>query len=156
MLILLIGLPGSGKGTQGKFLANKLHLPHLSTGDMFRKMAKREDSEAKLLKQYIDTGKLVPGNLVNKIVEKFLADEEYKNGCVLDGYPRNLEQAKFLEEITKQPITVIYLNIDDDIVIKRILGRFTCAVCEKNYNSYFDKPKIENVCDNWRIIRFCS
>jgi adenylate kinase len=148
VLIILIGLPGSGKGTQGQFLANKLHLPHLSTGNMFRKMAKSEGLEGDLLRQQINAGKLVSGDLVNKIVSKFLTNDDYKNGCVLDGYPRNLEQAKFLEEITKQPITVIYLSIDDDTVIKRILGRFNCAVCEKNYNLYFDKPKIENVCDN--------
>lgn len=147
MIIVLIGPPGSGKGTQGKLLAEKLNLPHISTGDMFREMAKLGNEEVALIKGYMEQGKLVPSELVNKVVEKYLSDEQYKIGCVLDGYPRNLEQANFLQNAIKQDIKVIFFDVDDQMIIKRILGRFNCINCGQIYNSYFVKPKIDNVCD---------
>ena len=94
-VILLIGPPGSGKGTQGKILAEKLMLPHISTGDIFRKIATNNTDESRLLYEYMDSGKLVPSELVNKIVKTAILSDDYKNGCILDGYPRNLEQAEY-------------------------------------------------------------
>ena len=145
--IILLGPPGSGKGTHGALLAKKLHLMHISIGDIFRVMAETKDEEASLINSYMAEGKLIPTAIVNKIVKKFLLRKEYENGCVLDGYPRNLEQAEFLETIKKQDIKVIYFDVNDQIIIKRILGRFTCENCGEIYNSYFVKPKVENVCD---------
>ena len=148
MLIILIGPPGSGKGTQGKLLAHKLNLPYLSTGDMLRKIVENDEPIGKSLRNYINSGKLIPVDLINNMVEKFLDNEECSRGCVLDGYPRSVDQAKFLENIVNQHIKVIHFDIKDEEILKRILGRFSCSICEKNYNLYFHKPKVENVCDD--------
>lgn len=147
MIIVLIGLPGSGKGTQGQLLANKLKLPLIATGDMFRKMMQSNGEEGALLNGLISQGKLVPSELVNKVVEKILQHPEYQGGCIIDGYPRNLEQVKFLAEITKQDIKAIYFEISQALIQKRILGRFSCVGCGKIYNKYYSRPKIDNVCD---------
>ena len=148
MLIILIGPPGSGKGTQGKVLASKLSMPYLSTGDMLRKMIEGEESIGKQLKEYVDSGKLIPADLINKMVQEFINADECAKGCVLDGYPRSIDQAKFLDNINNQPLKVIYFDIKSEEIIKRISGRFNCSVCGKNYNSYFGKPKLENICDD--------
>ncbi|MDR0296528.1 MAG: adenylate kinase [Rickettsia sp.] len=147
MIIVLIGAPGSGKGTQGKLLAGKLKLPHVSTGDIFRQMTEVNNEEGLLIQEYMAQGKLVPHKLVNNVVKNFLTQDIYKNGYVLDGYPRNLEQASFLREFANQKIKVVFFDIDDQVIIKRILGRFSCANCKQIYNSYFIKPKVDNVCD---------
>ena len=144
-----MGPPGSGKGTQGKLLAEKLNLPHVSIGNIFREMVESGNQEGNLIQDYMSKGKLVPSDLVNKVVQKFLSQNEYKIGCVLDGYPRNLEQAKFLDEVLNKQETmkVLFFDINDQIIIQRILGRFTCASCGQIYNQFFVKPKIDNVCD---------
>ena len=154
MIIVLLGLPGSGKGTQGQLLAEKLKVPIISTGDMFRQMLKSNEEEGVLLNSFISQGKLVPTKLVNQLVKKFLGQQEYKNGCIIDGYPRNLEQVKFLEEITKQEIKAIYFQVSEETIRKRILGRFNCAECGKIYNSYYANPKVENVCDICKSTNF--
>ncbi|MFU7501684.1 MAG: adenylate kinase family protein [Candidatus Tisiphia sp.] len=105
MIIVLIGSPGSGKGTQGCEL-----------------------------------------KLVNNVVKEFLTQDIYINSYVLDGYPRNLEQANFLRMFANQKIKVVFFDIDDQVIIKRILGRFNCENCGQIYNSYFIKPKVDNVC----------
>ena len=94
MLIILIGPPGSGKGTQAEFLSKKLHLPHFSLGDAFRNEISRQTTQGKTLNEYISIGKLVPVELVNKIISNHFSLEQYKNGCILDGYPRSIEQAQ--------------------------------------------------------------
>lgn len=143
-----MGPPGSGKGTQGKLLAEKLNLSHVSVGNIFREMVESGNEEGNLVQGYMSKGKLIPSSLVNKVVEKFLSQNGYKTGCVLDGYPRNLEQAKFLDEfLGKEEIKVLFFDIDDQIIIQRILGRFTCSSCGQIYNQFFVKPKIDNVCD---------
>ncbi|MCC8369623.1 adenylate kinase [Rickettsia endosymbiont of Polydrusus tereticollis] len=147
MIIVLIGPPGAGKGTQGKKLAEKSHLPHVSVGDIFRTIIMSSSEESRLINNYIKQGKLIPNEIVNGIVEKFLSSDKYKNGYILDGYPRNLEQAEFFKTISNQKIKIIYFDISDEILIKRILGRYNCANCGKIYNNYFLKPKVENICD---------
>ena len=107
-VILLIGPPGSGKGTQGKILAEKLMLPHISTGDIFRKIATNNTDESRLLYEYMDSGKLVPSELVNKIVKTAILSDDYKKGCILDGYPRNLEQAEYLNKNVHAEISCIF------------------------------------------------
>ncbi len=146
MIFVLIGPPGSGKGTHSQFLSKKLKLPHVSTGDMLRKIVDSDEEEGRLAKQYMSTGRLVEASLVNKIVKKCLSSEDYKKGCILDGYPRSLEQAKFLETINKDVI-VIYFAVDDQVIVKRILGRFNCSQCGKIYNRYYAKPQVDNKCD---------
>jgi adenylate kinase len=147
-IILLIGPPGSGKGTQGKLLAEKLMLPHISTGDIFRKIAINNTDESRILNEYMDSGKLVPSELVNRIVKQVLLSDDYKNGCVLDGYPRNLEQAEYLGKSVEAEISCVFFNVADEVAIKRIAGRYSCEICGNIYNKYYDNPKIEGVCDN--------
>ncbi len=146
-IIILLGLPGSGKGTQGEFLAKELGLPHISTGTIFRKMVNEINAESQLLKEHMNLGKLVPSNLVNKIVIKFLCSDECQEGCVLDGYPRNLEQADFLFSHVEAEFSTVFFDASDEVVIKRILGRYSCTACGVLYNKYFNNPKLDNVCD---------
>jgi adenylate kinase len=146
-IIVLLGLPGSGKGTQAAILANELKLPHISTGDIFRKMAKADSPESNLLNEYMQAGKLVPSDLVNQVVTKFLLGDECKIGCVLDGYPRNLPQAEFLIEHIDAKISAVFFDVENEIVVKRILGRYSCASCGALYNKYFDNPKTDGTCD---------
>lgn len=146
MILLLVGPPGSGKGTHSLFLSQKLKLLHVSVGDMLRKIVESGSEEGKLVKQIISEGKLVSDDLVNKIVEQCLSSNEYKNGCILDGYPRNLKQADFLNTIVKK-VVVIYCSVDDQVIVKRIIGRFSCLNCGQIYNQYYALPKEAEKCD---------
>ena len=155
-IIILLGLPGSGKGTQAAILSNELLLPHISTGDIFRKMISEGSEESKLLAEYMNEGKLVPVDLVNKIVKKFIRSDECKGGCILDGYPRTLSQAEYLIENINAEINVIFFKVEDNVVMKRVLGRMNCASCGRIYNKYFDNPKKEGICDECKSTEFLS
>lgn len=145
---ILIGLPGSGKGTQGEFVAKYCDIPHISTGDIFRQAIQLRSIYAVQLKRYMDTGVLVPDEIVNSIVKECLLRDEYSNGCVLDGYPRNLSQALYLSEnFPEDKIYAIFFDIDREVAIQRITGRFSCADCKKIYNRYFAAPTNDGVCD---------
>ena len=134
-IILLIGPPCAGKGTQAKALGKKLMLPHFSTGDIFRKMTKIKTKESELLNDCMASGKLVPSDLVNRIVKKVLLSIEHKNGYILDGYPRNLEQAKyFIQNIDSEFISVFF-EVSDETVIKRAINRYSCQSCGAIYNN---------------------
>jgi adenylate kinase len=155
-IILLMGLPGSGKGTQGKILSEKLMIPHLSTGDIFRKMTSADNEDSRLLSDYMISGKLVPSDLVNKIVRKVLLSGDYNDGCILDGYPRNLKQAEYFIENIDTQISSVFFEVGDEIVVKRIMGRYSCQSCGAIYNKYFDSLKIDGVCDNCGSTEFTS
>lgn len=146
MFIVLIGAPGAGKGTQGRFLSNELSIPHVSVGDIFRSIVKSDTDDGKILNSYIGFGKLVPSDLVNKIVNNYLKDNKYLNSCILDGYPRSLQQAEFLDTIVND-IVVIFFKISENEAIKRLLGRFSCAKCGMLYNKNNMMPKIDEICD---------
>ncbi|KAJ6644911.1 adenylate kinase [Pseudolycoriella hygida] len=145
--MILMGPPGSGKGTQGKLLGEKLSFPHVSIGDIFRNMVEAGNKEGELLQEYMVKGALAPSKLVNDIVKKFLTKNGYEQGCILDGYPRNLEQAKFLNDFIKCEIKILFFEVANQTILKRILGRFSCIKCGQIYNQFFIKPKIEGVCD---------
>ncbi|WP_375326387.1 adenylate kinase [Candidatus Tisiphia endosymbiont of Nemotelus uliginosus] len=147
MIIALMGPPGSGKGTQGKLLAEKLNLPHISIGDIFRELVEQGDNESQLLQFYMSRGKLVPSELVNNIVQKFVSQKKYEKGYIIDGYPRNVAQAKYFNNLVKQEVKILFFIIEEQTIIKRILGRFSCVNCGQIYNKFFIKLKIENVCD---------
>ncbi len=142
-----MGPPGSGKGTQGKLLAEKLNLPHISIGDIFRELVEQGDNESQLLQFYMSRGKLVPSELVNNIVQKFVSQKKYEKGYIIDGYPRNVAQAKYFNNLVKQEVKILFFIIEEQTIIKRILGRFSCVNCGQIYNKFFIKLKIENVCD---------
>lgn len=147
MLVLLIGPPGSGKGTQGHILAKALKIPHISTGEIFRKIAESNQKESVLLNEYMSRGTLIPSDLVNNLVKEFLTDEISITGCILDGYPRTIEQAKFLENNYGGDLKIIYFDIDDQILINRITGRYSCANCNHTYNTFYNNTKKDNICD---------
>ncbi len=144
MKLFFVGAQGSGKGTQGKIIAKKLGLCHISTGDLLR------DAEGELGKEvrnYIDKGLFVPDDLILKILEERLKQPDCEKGVILDGYPRNLAQANKLDEIMKID-HVVEIGISDDESVKRILGRAICKRCGINYNLVTQpKPKDPEVCD---------
>jgi adenylate kinase len=133
-IVILLGLPGCGKGTQGKRLSEKMSIPHISTGDIFRKMNLGHSEDSKSLARYMNRGKLVPNSLVNRIVEQFVSSDECKHGCILDGYPRTLEQAEYFVNNVQANINILFFDISDELAIKRILGRVSCTSCGAIYN----------------------
>jgi len=147
MKIILLGAPGSGKGTISNELMQKEHYEHVSTGDLFRKVIDSNSPIADQLKTILTSGQLVSDDITNAIVRDELLKLSHENkDFVLDGYPRTIDQAKFLASIVKID-AVILVNIDQELAIKRISGRRLCKTCGAIYNIYFKKPLHENVCD---------
>ena len=146
--IILFGPPGAGKGTFSSQIKDFLpEIVHVSTGDIFRENLKEETLLGLKAKQYMDKGELVPDNVVIEMVQDRLKKKDIKDhGFVLDGFPRTLPQAEALSKITKIDY-VILLKVDEDIIIKRILGRYSCPECGEIYNKYFMLPKEEGICD---------
>lgn len=151
-VIILIGAPGSGKGTQSKFIKEHYKLAHISTGDMLREEISQGTELGKKIDSLIAAGNLVDNSTMNDLIESRITKEDCKNGFILDGYPRTLKQAEMLEDLfNKYSISnykVIEINVDQDVLIKRITGRYTCSSCGFIYNKFFNNPKIEGVCDN--------
>ncbi len=145
MIIVLLGAPGSGKGTLSSRLKNELGYVHLSTGDMFRKILKSGTELGNKINAIIQSRKLVSDDLTNELVKQELSNV-HADKIVLDGYPRTVEQAQFLDSIAKVD-KVVLIDIKNDVVIKRILGRRMCPKCNSIYNIYFNQPKVENKCD---------
>lgn len=149
MQLLVFGPPGVGKGTLSDFLAEKYKVPHISTGDIFRGEINGGNSE---LIQYVDKGLLVPDMVVNKIVEKVLKQENCKNGFILDGYPRTIEQAEFLENVLwklkKKIGMVLNLVASEEEIIERLTARRNCQKCGAVYNLVTMKPKRKDICNN--------
>jgi adenylate kinase len=152
MNIILLGPPGAGKGTQSKYLEDHFHLKQLSSGDMLRQAIAAESPIGKIAKPYVDGGKLVPDDVVVGIVFETI-DGLPKDipGFVLDGFPRTVQQAevldRLLEEHGKHIDAVIVFDVNDELLVKRIAGRFTCATCGESYNDFFRMPRTEGVCD---------
>lgn len=128
MRLVLLGPVGSGKGTQAGIISEKYNLPHISTGEIFRANIKNETELGKIAKSYIDKGELVPEELTNKLVEDRLKSDDCKNGFILDGYPRNLAQAKFLEGITDIDLALM-IDLSEDKIIERLSSRRMCSKC---------------------------
>ena len=146
--IILFGPPGAGKGTFSAQIRDALpEIIHISTGDIFRENLKGETPLGLKAKKYMDKGELVPDDVVIDMIKDRLKKKDVKkHGFVLDGFPRTYTQAEALNNITKIDY-VILLKVDEDIIIKRILGRYSCPNCGEIYNKYFMKPKAEGVCD---------
>lgn len=142
--ILFIGPPGSGKGTQAAVISKKLGIPHISTGDMLRAATGELKNK---VDEIINKGNLVPDDLMLDILKQRLNQEDAKHGFILDGFPRNLNQAKLLENIT-QFNKIIEITLPDEVSINRISGRLTCKNCKAGYNENTEpKPKTKNQCD---------
>jgi len=158
--LVLLGAPGSGKGTQAVMLSKALTIPAISTGDALRREVGDETEIGKLAKSYMDAGQLVPDQVVLDIVKNRVAQDDCKKGFILDGFPRNLNQAIMLddtlESINKKISLALDFQVSDEIVIKRISGRFFCKKCGAIYNYHFKLPKKEGVCDDCESSEFDS
>ena len=155
---IFLGPPACGKGTQTDRLAKYLGFPHIDTGSLLRAEIAKETEEGKIAKSFIDKGQLVPVDLVGTIIGKKLAEDDCKNGYVLDGYPRSLEQARMLEDINKKvdadkevSFNAIYFDIDMELLIERIIYRQSCPICGEIYNKKFKPSKVEDICDKCNV-----
>lgn len=149
LIVILLGPPGSGKGTQSKLLSESLDIPQISTGDLFREHMKNNTPLGLKAKEFINAGQLVPDDIVLNMVEERVKADDSKNGYLLDGFPRTLPQAQAFKKelLNNAQLKVLNLNVDDDIIIKRVEGRLTCKRCGAIYNKYFSPPKKEGICD---------
>lgn len=149
-IIVLIGAPGAGKGTQARLLESRLGIPQISTGDMFREMKDADTPLAREVKSILASGKLVPDALTFEMVKLRTSRPDSKGTIVLDGFPRTAVQAKMLESLSAQqgkPISAIEIDVPVDILEKRLTGRRNCPVCGEIYNVHFKPPKSEGRCD---------
>ncbi len=146
MNLVITGFAGSGKGTQAKLLSQKYDLPHISMGETFRSIREQDTELGCEVRALIDNGRLVPDDTTNQIVAERISRPDCKQGFVLDGYPRNLAQAEFLDkqaDITK----CIFLEVREEEVIKRLSARRICPACKAEYNRLYVKPEKDNKCD---------
>ena len=151
MKIIMLGAPGAGKGTQAKMIADKFNIPHISTGDIFRANIKNGTELGKKAKEYMDKGQLVPDELTVEILLDRVANDDCKNGYVLDGFPRTIPQADVLDkELTKLGDKVDFaINVDvpDENIVRRMSGRRACLKCGATYHIEHIPPKKEGICD---------
>lgn len=148
-IVILLGAPGSGKGTQAQRLAGKLHIPHISTGDLFRYNLKNNTALGKKAKAYMEAGALVPDELVLEMLFDRVVQSDAANGYLLDGFPRTIPQARALETTLdgQGKIVVLNLEVGDTEIVRRVTGRVTCNRCGKIYHKFFSPPHQENQCD---------
>jgi adenylate kinase len=150
--LVLLGPPGAGKGTQAKLFAKRSGVPHLSTGDMFREAIRNGTPTGRLVKPILDRGELVADPIVLKLVEERLAKPDCAGGFVFDGFPRTLPQAVELDRIVKQlgfgKSIIVNIEVDPEILVKRLSGRWTCSVGGEIYNVFDAPPKAPGICDS--------
>jgi len=142
----MLGPPGAGKGTYASRLKAVLEVPHISTGDMVREEIKAQTKLGKKIKEYSDRGELVPDEIIIQLLKERLEKPDCEKGYILDGFPRTIQQAEALEEISKIDL-VLNLNVPDEIIIQRLSNRLICRKCGAIYNRLTLKPKKEGVCD---------
>lgn len=151
MNIILLGAPGSGKGTQAEMLSQTYGMPHISTGDILREEVMKGASLGEKVKVYMNKGELVPDELVIEILKNRLQEPDCKEGFILDGFPRTLKQAKALDkilsEISLEIDAVLYIDVADEEIIRRLSLRRTCKLCGRVYNLYYNPPKHDEKCD---------
>lgn len=149
--IILLGPPGCGKGTQSKMLSEELGFLELSTGHLFRNIAKEKNELGDKIKDILSSGKLVGDELVDQLVDDFYKKNSSAKGVILDGYPRSTNQANslkvILEKYNSKIDLVLYFDLDENLLVKRIIGRYTCEKCGSIYNSFFNNTKVDNICD---------
>ena len=151
MKLVLLGPPGAGKGTQAERIRDRYRIAHLSTGDMLREAVAAGTEVGRRAKSIMDAGRLVPDDVINRLVAERIAEPDCARGFVLDGFPRTLAQAEaldaLLEERGERLDLVLELAVDDEALIERISGRFACAQCGAGYHDRFKQPQVAGVCD---------
>ena len=147
MKILLLGAPGAGKGTQAKTLSKRLKIPIISMGDMLREMIKTDNLLKEKVLPYMKSGSLVPNEIVGEILKKRVLRKDCENGFILDGYPRNKEQAKTLKSVGIELDFVIEIFVSEEEILKRLTNRRVCKNCGETFSDIFKKPKKEGICD---------
>jgi len=148
--VLLLGAPGVGKGTQAKLLVEEFHIPQISTGDLLREHRKNRTPLGMMAEELMNKGHLVPDGLVNQMVEERLGEPDTEHGYILDGFPRTLNQAEWLD--TKLvayllPVVAINITVPERVLLERITGRRICPTCGTIYNIYTNPPKSDSLCD---------
>ena len=150
-IIVLMGAPGAGKGTQARLLQERLRLPQISTGDIFRSLKESQSPLAQEVREIMAKGQLVPDELTIELVRQRTSQDDCRDGYVLDGFPRTPAQAASLESLAQEQgnrIVPVLIDTPYDLLEKRMTGRLNCPVCNEIYNVYFKPPKVDNVCDN--------
>lgn len=155
MNIIMMGAQGTGKGTVAGLIKDELNIPHISTGEIFRKNIKEGTELGKIATKYADEGKLVPDEVTNEMVKNRLNEPDCENGFILDGYPRNLAQAEELDKILSEKNTevdlVVNLTTPTEEIIERVLARRECPQCKRVYNMVLNKPKVGELCDDCKV-----
>jgi len=149
-IIVLMGAPGAGKGTQARLLQERLHLPQISTGDIFRSLKHSQTPLAQEVRDIMTRGHLVPDELTIRLVKERTAQDDCKDGYILDGFPRTPAQARSLDQLAKEQqntIVAVLIDVPLELLEKRMTGRRNCPVCHEIYNIYFKPPRNDNVCD---------
>jgi adenylate kinase len=145
MNLVIFGPPGAGKGTQSAKLVKEFNLFQLSTGDLLRDKVSKKNDFGNKIEEIMKSGSLVSDEIINNLIENKISNSKYKNRIIFDGFPRNLEQARSLDNLLKkynqQMSLALNLKVDNQILVKRIIGRVTCSMCNKTFNTFFDPPK---------------
>ena len=149
--LIFLGAPGAGKGTQAREVFKVLGFPQISTGEILREAVKKGTPLGQAAKAKMESGELVPDEIVCGIVEERAEEPDCREGFILDGFPRTIPQAEFVDRMLEtkgrgQPL-VLNIAVDQDVLMKRLTGRRTCSVCGEIYNVYFNPPKVEGICD---------
>ncbi len=149
--LVFMGAPGAGKGTQARKVATEFAIPHISTGEILREAVAGGAPLGLAAKEKMDAGMLVPDAIMCKIVEERVSREDCRNGFILDGFPRTLGQARFMDEMLQRQdrmrLLVLNLQVEPVLLMKRLTGRRTCPVCGRIYNMFFNPPANDSVCD---------
>ncbi|MCI8349908.1 MAG: adenylate kinase [Oscillospiraceae bacterium] len=147
MKMILLGAPGAGKGTQAEVICDTLHIPAVSTGNILKEAVRKGTELGVKAKGFMDAGQLVPDDLVISIIKERLAEPDCAGGFILDGFPRNVQQAQALEELGVAIDLVLDIEVADEDIMRRLTGRRVCASCGASYHTAFKPSKAEGVCD---------
>jgi len=149
-IIVIIGAPGAGKGTQARLLSEKYGYPQISTGDILREMARADTPLGRNVKETMAAGRLVSDEILAEVICAGTSQPDCSNGYILDGFPRTLDQAHLLEELASEQgkqVRLVRIVVSEEVLFKRLTGRRACPICGEIYNIYFRPPKVDGVCD---------
>jgi adenylate kinase len=151
MYIIMLGAPGAGKGTQADILSQELNLPHIASGDLFRQALEKRTEVGLLAKSYMDKGELVPDEITIKMILERISQADCASGCLFDGFPRTLQQAKTLDKALKEQgrtmDKAIYIEVPNEELVRRLSGRWLCRACQAPYHITNSPPKTPGKCD---------